>query len=660
MRRFASFLLSMALFAAPAAAETIVHHDAKIRLDPQARAVHVTDRLRVENLDVLAFPLGGAEPAKIHAVTVDDRPAELRGNGGMWRLPLGEGKWHDVTLSYSLTLRPFPKDATGRDADLAAAGHEGVYLPVGTAWLVDSADQHTYRLTVEIPEAYVAVATGQLAAEDRKDGTYRAVFTSDRPGEAPSLFAGRFVVHERMHGDLRLRAYFDLTLGADLAEDYLTVSAQMIDRFSKLIGPYPYTGFAIVAAPLPVGLGFPGLTYIGSRILPLPFMRMQSLPHEILHNWWGNGLVPDYATGNWAEGLTTFMADYGLADAEGQRRMRIDWLRDYAALPPEREQVLTAFRFKEHAAAQVVGYNKAAFFFVMLQDELGPEAFAAGLRAFWENHKLGKAGWPDMRRAFEAASGRELVTFFAQWLERPGAPTVRLDKARSVLRALDWQVRLEVAQDGEPYVLTVPVQVDTEAGREEARVHIDGTALGVGVPVKARPQAVALDPEFRLFRRLLPGESPLSLRDVSLAQKPAVVIAAEGDAEQAAIRLAERLIETGPRLMSVAEAAAQTGPVLLIGIHEAVAAALPALHPAGVPAGLPAGGSGVAWAAERPAGGAVMVVSAQDAQALTALSRPLPHYGRDSWLVFDGSKMVQRGRWPVKDSPLRRTLEPSK
>jgi aminopeptidase N len=44
-----------------------------------------------------------------------------------------------------------------------------------------------------------------------------------------------------------------------------------------------------------------------------------------------------------------------------------------------------------------------------------------------------------------------------------------------------------------------------------------------------------------------------------------------------------------------------------------------------------------------------MVVSAKDAEALSALSRPLPHYGRQSWLVFEGSKAVDKGIWPVEE-----------
>jgi len=35
-----------------------------------------------------------------------------------------------------------------------------------------------------------------------------------------------------------------------------------------------------------------------------------------------------------------------------------------------------------------------------------------------------------------------------------------------------------------------------------------------------------------------------------------------------------------------------------------------------------------------------------DAEALAALARPLPHYGKQSWLLFQGAQAVEKGIWP--------------
>jgi hypothetical protein len=97
---------------------------------------------------------------------------------------------------------------------------------------------------------------------------------------------------------------------------------------------------------------------------------------------------------------------------------------------------------------------------------------------------------------------------------------------------------------------------------------------------------------------------------------------------------------------------------MIIGTHTEVAASLAA-------AGLPARpveratrGTAQVWTLLRSSGAPVAVVSADDAKALLALIRPLPHYGGQSWLVFEGSKSVDRGIWPssgvavvVKETP---------
>ncbi|HEX8961819.1 MAG TPA: M1 family peptidase, partial [Rhodocyclaceae bacterium] len=56
-------------------------------------------------------------------------------------------------------------------------------------------------------------------------------------------------------------------------------------------------------------------------------------------------------------------------------------------------------------------------------------------------------------------------------------------------------------------------------------------------------------------------------------------------------------------------------------------------------------GSAQVWTIQRASGAPLAVVSADDAGALRALLRPLPHYGAQSWLVFDGSRLLDRGVW---------------
>ncbi len=67
--------------------------------------------------------------------------------------------------------------------------------------------------------------------------------------------------------------------------------------------------------------------------------------------------------------------------------------------------------------------------------------------------------------------------------------------------------------------------------------------------------------------------------------------------------------------------------------------------------------SGGAWTARRAAGGTVLIVAARDAAALRALLRPLPHYGGQSYVYFDGGRARERGLWPVARGPLYREFD---
>ncbi|MFC5360186.1 M1 family metallopeptidase [Azospirillum himalayense] len=626
-----------------------LHHDLTVTLDPAARRLEVEDRLR---LPAGTHRLMLAPGLTVGEALLDGKSVAVRGNALPVTVPEGGG---ELRLRYAGTLPPLTPDSRG-----GGGGEEGAYLPAGTGWIPTSESAETppsWRLSVRVPAPFVAVATGRLVEETRDGAGYTATFAEGRSVEEPSLFAGAWQVTERMHNDVRLRTYFHPEQ-APLAEEYLDLGARTIDAQAARIGAYPFAGFAILSAPLPVGLGFPSLTYIGRQVMPLPFIRAQSLPHEILHNWWGNGVRVGGGgnwPGNWSEGLTTFMADYAAAEARGEdaaRAMRLDWLRDYAALPAERDSALTDFRAKIHDAAQIVGYGKAAMLFHMLRAEIGAEAFDAGIRRFWEEKHFQDAGWDDLRRAFAASSGRDLGPFFQQWLTRVGAPTLELVQAR----ANGDGVALTLRQGEPAYGLTVPVEVRTVAGTERHDVRLDRNEATVTIPTAAAPRALAVDPGFGLFRRLAPGEAPPTLRDVTLDHAATTVIAADGPAAEAARALAERLADGTPRI-AAADRANPAAPLAVIGTAGEVDRLLARLGLPPLPDSLKGRGTARVWTARTAQGHPLLAVAADDAAALQALLRPLPHYGRQSWLVFEGARAVDRGVWPAGDSPLGVSFE---
>lgn len=656
------FILIAVLFSWPALvlaeASPVLHHDMDVRLDPKARGISVSDRMRIHGHGRVVFQLSPS--LVITSFSVDGRRLSSSRMGSDLNVDLGASGEHRVTIEYRGTLARLPESFSGYAPTVPIASAEGSYLPDSAGWYpsLGGGGEFTYRIAVQVPEPQKAVMPGRLVEETSVKGDYRAVFASDNPTNQLELFAGPYVIEERFSGKIRLRTYFHPKI-APMAPDYLESTAGYIDRYRERIGEYPFSAFHVVSGPLPVGLGYAGLTYMGVNVLRLPFIRHTSLGHEVAHNWWGNGVYIDYESGNWGEGLTTFMADYAYAEdkgAEKGREMRLGWLRDYAALPRGRDHPAVAFRSKTHEASQVVGYNKVAFVFHMLRRELGEKVFAASLRRFWQTMKFRIASWDDLRRAFEEESGRPLKGFFDQWLRRAGAPKLNLGPVRTEAVGDLFRVSFTLAQEDIVYALTAPVRVTTENGVKDFDVTLKSRETHQEIYTESRPLALAVDPDFDIFRRLDAAETPPILKDVTL--KPdavAIILAADSKASEAARRLAGRMMDMPPRFEE-ADANLPEAPLLVIGLTPQIKAFLGAARLGGMPSNLAGRGTARVWAARHGAW-PLVVVAADDAQALEALLRPLPHYGRKGYLVFEGRRAAEYGTWPSTGGPLTKRFD---
>jgi len=631
-----------------------VRHVIEATLTPSSGEIQINDSLVVTDRDHYRFRL--APWLVIDSLAIDGAQVSALRRDYDYVLQLPDTSRHqlDFVLRGVVPARNNAPQASA--AMFSSSGSDGVYLPGYDAWIPhDGIEAMSYRLQVNVPVAQRAVATGKLVSEHSGDKSYQAVFEVDQPAEAPSLFAGPYQVRERYSNGLRLRSYFHEEL-AELSDVYLDAAAGYIQRYQEGIGAYPYADFHIISAPLPVGLGFPNLTYVGRRVIPLPFMRGRSLAHEVLHNWWGNGIAVDYANGNWAEGLTTFMADYALERDKGPaaaRGMRIKWLRDYAALPAQRDQPVRAFKSKRHQASQVIGYNKVAFIFHMLTLEIGQAAFDEGLRRFWQQNRYKTAGWRELRHAFEQSAGLDLDWFFEQWLERPGAPRLSLG-AHSVEQVDDgFRLSVEIVQPVSGYRFKLPVSLQTANGIERHEISVSETLTRVEWTTSAKPRSIHFDPDSDVFRLLQPNEAPPILRDIILGSKVAIVIGSD-DAEfiSAARGLAGRLMDVAPRFEQLKLAGGIDRPLMLITTTDKLAEQLAQLE-LQRPAELnKSAWSAAAWTARLANGNPVLIVSADDAAALQTLLRPLPHYGGQSYVLFAAGRAVDKGIWAVRRGPL--------
>jgi len=426
---------------------------------------------------------------------------------------------------------------------------KGVFLPSESYWYPQSAEGQTaFEVHATAPPGWTSVSEGEWVSHS--DDGRRAVdgWKTNHPTDAVSLVSGNYRVRGSRAGAIETYTFFYNDDEA-LSTLYLERTAEYLRLYAPLLGEYPFTKFAVVEGFLPTGYGMPSFTLLGSAILRLPFIPETSLGHEIAHSWWGNSLYVDESRGNWAEAITTYTADYLFArheSADKAAAFRLDKLTGYRNFARESKIALSEFTDATTTESRAVGYNKGMMVFKMLEDLIGTEAFNDGLARLVRSRSFKPTTWDHIEAAFEAASGRGLKWFFEQWIERAGAPSLRLEDARAHTDGAAPYVsfRISQTQKAAPYSLRLPVEVELRDGHVVSRVvELEGRSREFSVPLPSPPASVEIDPEYETFRLLGPGEPAPSLASLLGDREAIIVIPDAGAAREAYLEVGEGLAE---------------------------------------------------------------------------------------------------------------------
>jgi len=432
----------------------------------------------------------------------------------------------EILTTYSLEIQP-------GYSPYNLVGETGITLIDG--WYPTADREMLFKLTAHIPEAFEAVSEADeiitFAINNKKQVTFRF----PHPLFSINFIAGPYVVtSESFAEDKNLVAYFFQEDQA-LAAGYLDKARKYLARYEELLGPYPYNRFAVVENRLPTGFAMPTFTLLGQSVVRLPFIVDTSLGHEVLHAWFGNGIRMSPREGNWVEGLTTYLADQSFAADKGEgAKYRKEQLVKYQSyVRPEMDLVLRNFSNVGHddkagQPVRAVGYNKSSMFFHMLRNKIGPEVFTESLRDFYKRAKFKSAGWSDLRTSFESISGLDLKDFFSQWLDRNDVPALSIEQPEIINKEGYPVVHFTMVQKNDtPYVLEVPVVIKTATEEIRKTLSVSNPRTAFDIPMTTVPEALTIDPEYDLMRKLAATELPPTWSRFMGAEKKLAILPSE-------------------------------------------------------------------------------------------------------------------------------------
>jgi hypothetical protein len=679
MKRYlnAIFTFSCLLFGivCPVTAQPMLHHDLRVRLEPQRNSLEAQDRIRVADSAQSRIEFHMADHLQVVTVKVNGQPARYTFSGGRLTIDVGNDQHsRQLLIAYrgdfadQAPVQPLNTDNPGYGVT-GTIGPHGTLLLAGAGWYPRSHPAaSTYTLNIDAPEGILGVTAGRNLGHHTTGGRTISKWRVEQPLRGLSLSAGPFQPVTQTFGRITAATYFTPAL-QDLSRDYLEAVGRYLAFYEKLLGAYPFDQFSVVENFFPTGYGFPSYTLMGRHVLRLPFIIHTSLGHEIAHCWWGNGVLVDGSLGNWSEGLTSYVADYLYKERRGNGvGHRRQWLRNYSGLvQPDQDFALSKFTSRTDPATSAVGYDKAAMVFHMLRQKVGDDRFWQTLRNVYAKHLFEAISWRDWQTAFEASYGKSLETFFQQWVYRAGAPQLFLSDIRIKTTENGSMVSGIVAQRKPYYALEADVVLETADGIFDRRVPIHSGRSPFSFSVKERPLRLTVDPQVHLFRRLDAREMPPTVNSIKGAGALTVVVAANLDERWKTIagRLCTALGVDGTAIVREAQftsTPADRAPVLWIGKPaEALRLSVQGNHFSVDEREFKVSGKSYS----RRAASFFGIFKTHDAserlmglflpesfEVAAVLIRKIPHYGKYSYLVFKGPSNQIKQTWPVTSSPV--------
>ncbi|MBI5055687.1 MAG: ChaN family lipoprotein [Nitrospirae bacterium] len=430
-----------------------------------------------------------------------------------------------LEISYKKIFKNTPSSHDGPAGTSQSVIAEGGVSLTGT-WYPEIEGLNYYKLKAVLPKGYEALSEAEEIIKIEKADTVEFYFSFPYPLDGINLTASnKFKVKKDNYRHVEICAYF-FPEDLKLAETYIEFTKKYLKLYEGLIGKYPYRRFSIVENFLPTGYSMPTFTLLGSAVVRLPFIVETSLGHEILHQWFGNLVYIDYEKGNWAEGLTTYLADHLYEEQKGRGwEYRKQVLTNYKSyVSAEKDFPLNNFISRSDPTSQAIGYGKAAMVFHMLKNITGEKAFYDSLKHFIKENSFRAASWEDLGKSFGKTSGSNLDLFFAQWTREKGLPEIEINNIQSTQAGSGFELSFDVNRKTDAFMFTLPTNIYLKSSVIRKSLEINKKQNSFKFALPERPVKIVFDEDYDVARDIGRDEFPPVIARLLAEDKPVIAV----------------------------------------------------------------------------------------------------------------------------------------
>ena len=384
-----------------------------------------TQTLSSFNLDFLGF--------EISNISIDDIAADFERDGQELTVTpstlLEENQSFTVTIQYSGSPDRYVSKSLPFQTGWVTF-EEGSYVlsePDGAASFFPTndhpLDKASYTFRVTVPEPFEVAANGILTETVDNGDTNTFIFEARNPMASylTTINIDEFDI-ETMESEsgTPIRNYYATGLPEEVREPFAR-QGEMLSYFGGLFGPYPFEvyGSLVIDAQLGAALETQTLSIYGLDMIDPTSAESSELvvAHELAHQWFGDSVsVADWKDIWLNEGFATYAEGLWVEHRDGRDALD-DWVKSrYLALVGMREGVTPPGRPNARNLFNGGVYYWGGIALHALRLEVGDEVFFEILRTYHARYKGSNATTDGFIGVAEEVSGKDLQTFFDNWL----------------------------------------------------------------------------------------------------------------------------------------------------------------------------------------------------------------------------------------------------
>ncbi|CAN5867116.1 hypothetical protein BH20ACI4_BH20ACI4_16710 [soil metagenome] len=242
-----------------------------------------------------------------------------------------------------------------------------------------------------------------------------------------------------------------------------------------------------------------------ARFAHLRGFAIDLVSHELAHSWFGNLVT----CRNWAElwlneGFATYMEAvyrgkmYGTGAYTSKIREDANIYLYGDAVNNYKHGLFnqTANNTDKLFKYPNITYNKGSLVIHLLRETVGEDAFWKAVNIYLNRHKFSNVETNDLKKIMEEVSGKNLDTFFKQWVHGIGHPKLEIEP---VYNSRNKKLNLTISQtqkgDKVHEVFSFPMEIfiQTENGEQMERVLVDKRNQTLSFDLTKNPLEIILD-----------------------------------------------------------------------------------------------------------------------------------------------------------------------